>query len=114
MIFFFLPLSLPIVLLSAFVCPLYLISFIPKIRSLIYNLSAGAEGERPPAHEKLPDPRHRRRVQRRGRRQQQEAVKEARRPLHPAGPEEAALHPGRGEAQDALQETHQDHPQGTA
>lgn len=75
--------------------------------------SPGVKGERPPAHEKLPDPCQRGGVLRRGRRQQQETVQEARRAVHPAGPEEASLHPGCGETQDALQETYQDHPQGT-
>lgn len=86
---------------------------------LIYNLSplylpstAGVERERPPTYEKLPDPCHRWGVYCRGRGQQQEVIQEACRPVHPAGPEKTALHPSCGETQDALQETHQDHPQG--
>lgn len=86
---------------------------------LIYNLSlpylsstAGVERERPPTYEKFPDPCHRRGVYCRGRGQQQEAIQEACRPVHPARPEKTALHPSCRETQDALQETHQDHPQG--
>lgn len=74
----------------------------------------GVEGERSASHEKLPDPRHRRRVLCRGRGKQQEAVQEACCSVHPAGLEEAPLHTDCGETQDALQETHQDYPQGAA
>lgn len=74
----------------------------------------GVKGERSASHEKLPHPRHRRRVLCRGRGEQQEAVQEACRSVHPAGLEEAPLHTDCGETQDALQETHQDYPQGAA
>lgn len=86
--------------------------FVPILNFLVHLL--GVEGERTPTHEKLPDPRHRRGILCWGRGQQQKAVQEACRSVHPPRPEEAALHPCCGETQDALQKTHQDHPQGTA
>lgn len=73
----------------------------------------GVEGEWAPTHEKLPDPCHRGGVLCRGWGQQQEAVQETCRSVHPAWPEEASLHTHCGKTQDTLQETNQDHPQGT-